>query len=211
MTDLTGSTDSNQLRRIRNWSDHEAWEGFSRRYRPVLMNWSRKNIPDEAEAEDFCQTLLLELASRLQSFRYDARKGRFRGWLRLFFKRRLSNHQRAAIAVQPMDPARIAAIADQCARPIVETHEPQDRQKRRLLAALARRALRIVKSRSKPLTWLAFWKIEIQGQSVREAADALGIEYFLAYRHHQRILARLAKERDRILRNEGHANPDLEE
>lgn len=69
------------LRRARDPADHAAWEEFVGYYRRYLYGLVRRMNLDHHDAEEIVQTVTVKLWQKLPEFRYDARKGRFRGWL----------------------------------------------------------------------------------------------------------------------------------
>src|SRR5262249_117642 len=69
------------LRLRRAPPDQEAWAEFVDRYGRQIHAWCQRWGLQEADAQDVTQTVLLRLASRLQTFTYDPTQ-RFRGWLK---------------------------------------------------------------------------------------------------------------------------------
>src|SRR5262249_57165343 len=61
--------------------DQQAWAEFVDRYGRQIHVWCRRWGLQEADAQDVTQTVLLQLASKLQTFSYDPSQ-RFRGWLK---------------------------------------------------------------------------------------------------------------------------------
>src|SRR5262249_45613400 len=70
------------LEKVKNTADAGAWGRFLLAYQEMVEAWClRRGLPDPHEAAD---AILDELRQRLQSFDYDPKKGRFRGWLYFF-------------------------------------------------------------------------------------------------------------------------------
>ena len=70
MTDSPLSTRTSLLLRLRQAPpDQEAWAEFVDRYGPQIHGWCRRWGLQEADAQDVTQTVLLRLASKLQTLR----------------------------------------------------------------------------------------------------------------------------------------------
>jgi DNA-directed RNA polymerase specialized sigma24 family protein len=54
-----------------------------------------------------------------------------------------------------------------------------------------------VRGRVSAQSWEVFWRICVEDQTVREAADALGIHYMAAFRAHTRVKRMLRQEGQR--------------
>lgn len=79
---LLPSTNIRLLGRLRSAPrDDAAWDEFVRGYGPAIRRWCRAWKLQEADADDVTQAVLLKLARRMASFRYD-RSGSFRGYLK---------------------------------------------------------------------------------------------------------------------------------
>src|SRR5262245_39886831 len=62
-------------------TDQAAWEEFVERYGPRIYGWCRHWGLQGADADDVAQDVLLRLAEKMRTFRYDP-AGSFRGWLK---------------------------------------------------------------------------------------------------------------------------------
>jgi hypothetical protein len=51
-----------------------------------------------------------------------------------------------------------------------------------------------VKNKVKPVRWAVFWRVVIEGESIREAADALGLKYTTAFASAKRVASLLREE-----------------
>ena len=60
-------------------NDAAAWDDFVRRYGGTMLQWCRAWKLQEADAQDVTQSVLLKIARRMRTFRYDPAKS-FRGW-----------------------------------------------------------------------------------------------------------------------------------
>ena len=78
----TGSTHLTFLLRLRDRADQVSWPEFHRRYGQLLYRYARARGASDADAEDVVQEVEMYLFKSIENFEYDARKGRFRSYLR---------------------------------------------------------------------------------------------------------------------------------
>lgn len=67
--------------RLRDSADEESWREFDAKYRELVLRYCRVRGLQPDDAEDVLQIVLIGFARALRNFRYDPRKGRFRGYL----------------------------------------------------------------------------------------------------------------------------------
>ena len=72
----------NLIKRLQNPNDHQAWLEFDKAYRLLIYNSALYYDIPAQDAEDFTQTLLLKLWSKIAKFQYDSKKGEFKSWLK---------------------------------------------------------------------------------------------------------------------------------
>jgi len=134
-----------------------AWSEFGRRYERVIQACGRKLGASAAEQKDLVQDVLIGFWRSLSSFRYDPRRGRFRGYLavctrRAFLKmRRHCRHGSPAESASCVRDFDIAAcddvgFVDECdtlgrAKEIVRRRYDATPEQRRTYQAFERFAL----------------------------------------------------------------------
>jgi len=69
------------LQRVRRQHDQRAWEEFVYYYSGYVYNIASRMGLHHHDAEEIVQNVMVQLWKKLPEFEYDARKGRFRGWL----------------------------------------------------------------------------------------------------------------------------------
>jgi RNA polymerase sigma-70 factor (ECF subfamily) len=74
-----------------------------------------------------------------------------------------------------------------------------DEEYERNLAGLA---MRRVRQEVQPATWDAFWRTAVQGQSAKEAGEAVGMAPGAVYVARSRVMARLREEVRRLQEEE---------
>jgi RNA polymerase sigma-70 factor (ECF subfamily) len=171
------------LLRLRDRADKLSWQEFHQRYGQLLYRYARSRGATHADAEDIVQEVEMYLFKAVNTFEYDARKGRFRAYLRSAvihaMGRRASKQAR-----QPaeLDPRRFDYLAS---RKDADTDAQWERewQLHRL-----RWALRSVAEGFEPITLKAFEMHVLAGRSAEETARELGLSKASVYQAKSRML-----------------------
>ncbi len=196
-----GTTNPVLLERLGDWSDHEAWIDFVRRYEPVIRASCRRYRLGEEGADELCQRVWIDLARRMRTFRYDPGRT-FRGWLLRLCQSR---------AIDVIREARADATASLedwlAASPGLEAADddgPDDggATERPRLLRLAEGVQDGVRRRVEERTWRVFWDVAVEGRSVGEAAEAAGMSYFAAFAAQRRV-GQMLREAGRRLMADG--------
>lgn len=75
------STRTTLLSRLRDTGDQAAWREFETNYRPLIVEFCRRNGMRSADAEDVAQHVMTSMVRSLPGFLYDPARGRFRNYL----------------------------------------------------------------------------------------------------------------------------------
>ena len=187
------STRLTLLLRLRDRSDKLSWGEFHERYGELLYRYARVRGALHADAEDIVQEVELSLFKAIDGFEYDARKGRFRGYLRSAvvhaLGRRTSKQAREHAGFDPGVLDCLAAERD------ASTDGQWDREWR--LHRL-RWALRSVAGEFEEKTLRAFQAHALGGLSVDETAETLGLSKASVYQAKSRVLKRLKERLDSL-------------
>ncbi len=202
-SDDTTRTSPTLLGRAADWRDHEAWREFVARYEPLIRSWCREYRLDDDFAGDVCQLFWMELADKMRSFRYDPSR-RFRGWLRRCFHwravdaiRERSREERVVRSLDDPSCLDVEASLLACDELGEEDDEPAPR--RLLLLDLAEQVQAAVREKVNARSWQVFWRVAVEGWTMRETADSLNMTYLAAHAAHRRVVDRLVEEGDRRL------------
>lgn len=164
----------------------EAWEDFTRLYRPLVIRIARAKGLQHADAEDLAQDVFSNVGRAIHAFDPEA-DGSFRGWL-FAITRNLCvnqlNRRRGPIGTgdSAMHQMLNHAPADE------ETVSLFELEHRRLVFRLSAEKLRPQFSES---TWMSFWLTAVDGLSIEEAAKQLGKSPGALRVARCRVLARL--------------------
>jgi hypothetical protein len=69
------------LSRLRDWDDQASWQDFFDTYWRLIYNVARRSGLTEVESQEVVQETIINVARQMPSFRYNPKKGSFKGWL----------------------------------------------------------------------------------------------------------------------------------
>jgi RNA polymerase sigma factor (sigma-70 family) len=198
------TTDPALLGRLGDWADQRAWSEFVRRYDPAIRRHGRAYRFDPEALEELCQRTWIDLARRIRTYRYDPSR-RFRAWLRRLCHSRAVDfwRQRQAEAQRRGGDVPLEALA----APFEDDPDEAIESERPALLRRAERVQEAVRCRVDDRTWRVFWAIAVEGDAVRETAEAAGLSYAAAFAAQKRVRRMLREEAGR-LRPDGDAGPD---
>ncbi|UCF32265.1 MAG: sigma-70 family RNA polymerase sigma factor [Phycisphaerales bacterium] len=187
------------LLRLRDRADKLGWNEFHDKYGQLLYRYARSRGASHVNAEDVVQEVEMYLFRAIDSLEYNARRGRFRTYLRAAVVHALAR-QASKEAQQPsgLDPHAFKYLAGQ------EEANADEQWQREWRFHRLRSEMRSVADTFEPMTLKAFEMHALGGRSVIETAEILGLTKWSVYQAKSRILkclkARLAaKEMDRDL------------
>ena len=187
--DPIDSTRVTLLMRLRDREDKVSWREFHQRYGDLLYRYARSRGANHADAEDAVQEVEMYLFKAMEGFRYDARKGRFRAYLRSAIVHALQRRaQKDARQAAPLDPQTFDHLAAQ------EASSADVRWEREWRLNRLRWAMRAVAGEFEPITVKVFEFYVLADRPVDETAKEYGISKESVYQAKSRILKRL-KER----------------
>jgi RNA polymerase sigma-70 factor (ECF subfamily) len=183
-------TDASLLARLgQGPADQGAWSEFAARYGPRIDAWCRRWGLQAADAQDVTQAVLIQLAAKMGSFKYDPSRS-FRGWLRTLAHHAWSDFisdRNKAGAVSGYE-----ALHSVPARDDLQTRLEEAFDLELLELATARARQRVA-----PNTWEAFRLTAIEGLSGAEAAQQLHMQVaavFKAKSNVQKMLQETVQE-----------------
>jgi RNA polymerase sigma-70 factor (ECF subfamily) len=189
------TTSPTLLSRLGNWQDREAWVDFVARYDRVIRSSCRRFRLDADLTDELCQRVWIDLARRMRTFQYDPGKT-FRGWLRRLCRSRaidlLRNEKSRARERGSWDLVATIDRADEDLEDERDTERPA-------LLAWAQDVQDAVRRRVDERTWRVFWDVAIQGRSIRETSQAVGMSYAAAFAARKRVGRLLREEGQRVL------------
>lgn len=175
------------LIRVRDPSDRAAWETFDAIYRPLLVRYGQRQGLTIGEAEEIAQDCLTTITRRMESFDYDPKRGRFKGWLLTLVRNRVLNRSRGRRDVQPGSGV-LAATPD-------HADGPDAAFERMWLEQHLWHCLRELEREIEPATYRAFVAYVVEERSPHEVCAETGLTvnnlYTIKWRLTQRIATRM--------------------
>jgi RNA polymerase sigma-70 factor (ECF subfamily) len=180
------STSPSLLQRLRQPSDHEAWNRFVQLYTPLLYHWLHQAGYSPSDADDLVQDVFTVLFTLMPRFSYD-HNGSFRAWLRTVALNKWREHARKRRrATSPLDEGGVVDLA--MADPAEQFWEQDHR------GYLVRRALELMQTDFPERTWKACWRVVVEGKKAAEVAEELHTTVGAVHAARFRVLARLREE-----------------
>lgn len=185
--DGMGTTSLTLLEGVRT-RDGDAWRRLVVLYTPLLRHWCRRWGVTGGDADDVIQDVFQAVHGSLKDFRRDREGDSFRAWLRgvarnkaLFFFRR-----RGVPGMGGTDFYRRSLLVPDSAEGV-----PPDEEEGKLVGALYRDALALVRAEFEDRTWQAFWRSVVEGQPSAVIAEDLGVTPAAVRQAKSRVLRRL--------------------
>jgi RNA polymerase sigma-70 factor (ECF subfamily) len=181
------ATRASLLVRLRNPRDEAAWRVFLDLYGPLVYGYIRKQGLQDADAADLSQDVLGAVAGAVGRLEYDPRQGAFRNWLFTVVRHKLSNWRRAQRNRPDGRNGTPQQFLERYAAPGAANAECEREWEQRLFAWACEQVRRDVSA----VTWQAFWRTFIDGQSGKQVAADLGQSVAAVYLARRRVLTRL--------------------
>jgi RNA polymerase sigma-70 factor (ECF subfamily) len=183
------------LERLRQQpADQAAWAELVRRYGPLVYRWSRRWHLQESDAQDVTQAVLVRLAEKMHSFRYDP-TGSFRAYLKTLARFAwldfLQSRKQPGAGTGGSEVQELLASVEAGDDLAQQLHEVFDAEV--LAEAQAR-----VQTRVEPHTWEAFRLTALEGLSGADAASRLGIKVATVYKAKSKVQQMLQEEVARL-------------
>ena len=193
--DDTPATRPSLLVRLRDLQDQQSWEEFYTVYQPLVFRMARSQGFQDADASELTQEVFVAVASAIERWDPDPKRGSFRGWLFRIARNLMINW----LAYRRRHPA--AAGNSDIHRLLAEQPDPHglnqedsavfDRQYKRQAFAWAADQIR---NEFRENTWQAFWLSSVENMPVVEVAGQLKISLGAVYIARSRVMARLREK-----------------
>ena len=181
------ATRASLILRVRDPDDTEAWIEFERRYRPIVWRMAVAQGLQNADAEDLVQTVMMKIASAIESFEPNPERARFRTWLKTI--------ARNAIINALSRPGHFRAVGGEVGELGLQNIAVQDERTRTLewdyRREIFREAANEIRSEFDDSVWRCFWMTAVEQQAAESVADQLGRTIGSVYTARSRVLKRL--------------------
>lgn len=194
-------TRASLLVRLRDGTNHLAWQEFVTLYSPVVYGFARKRGLQDADAADLMQDVMRSISSAIGRLDYDRSQGTFRGWLFTITRNKIFNHLSARrIRPQASGDSTTSRLLD--SQPDPEFTDGADTWEMEYQRRLASMAMERIQSEFQAKTWRAFWLTAVEGRAVAETAKEVDLSPGAIYVAKSRVLARLKDEVEAMRRQE---------
>lgn len=181
-------TRASLILRLRNAEDMAAWEEFTEIYGPVVFRVARRRGLQVADAENLCQEVLLSVAQSVSQWVGRDDRGSFHAWLlRIAHNEAVDMLSQRATRSLGKDGEQGQKLLDAASVRNDISSLIEREYERELFRLAADRVQQVVS----PQTWQAFRLTEVEGQSVQQAAEALGTTTGHIYVSRSRVMARI--------------------
>jgi len=188
------NTSATLLARLRQVPmDQAAWGEFAERYGRKIYGWCRRWNLQDVDAQDVTQTVLLQLAEKMQAFVYDPSRS-FRAWLKTITRHAWSDFWDRR--------GRVVSSGGSSAYELLSTVEAREDLVERLNdefdQEILAEAIAQVRMRVTPRTWQAFEMMALEGRSGAETAASLGMKVATVFVAKSKVQKMLQEERRRL-------------
>jgi RNA polymerase sigma-70 factor (ECF subfamily) len=164
--------------------DAGSWNDFCDRYGGLIRGYARRRGLQPSDCDDVVQDVLLSLTNALPKFQYDPAKGRFRAYLFTVVSHAVQRNWCQKQAPGSLEDGAASFISDGCDAD--EQWETEWRQHH------LRQAMKTIAAEFNAADRSAFERYAIDGRSVHDTAESLGLTVDQVYQAKSRILRRLS-------------------
>ncbi len=196
--EFSGGSTSRSLLNEARVADAKAWERLVRLYTPLVASWCRRWGVSQQDIVDVLQEVFAAVFSHLDRFRKDRPGDTFRGWLMTIARSKAMDHfnrrNREPAGVGGTEASmRMKDIRDPGtdANIVIEITDADDDI---VVSDVLRRALDSIKDEFHERTWLAFWKVVVEGRAASDVAADMDIKPGTVRVAKSRVLLRLRRE-----------------
>lgn len=171
-------------------NDAAAWDRLVELYAPLVLHWCRRAALRDDSTADVFQEAFAAAAANIQRFRKRGPADSFRGWLRTITRHKIIDHLKR----REREPEAVGGTAANM-RLAQHAVEPigadEDDAERTAFSGVLQRALECVRLDVQERTWLAFWKVVVEGAAADDVARELGMSAGAVRVAKSRVLQRL--------------------
>lgn len=176
----------------------EAWSRLVTLYGPVVYRWCRQAGLTRDDAPDVVQEVFTAVARHVASLRRDRPGDSFGAWLRTNTRNTVRGYfrsRRGQAVAQGGTDAHQQLEQEPESPDSLEANDPRE-----VADLVVPKGVDLVRAEFEPRTWEAFRRVAVEGQpSVRVAAE-LGMSVEAVYQAKSRVLRRLRREFDGLLK-----------
>lgn len=184
-------TRNSLILRLTSQGDAEAWQQFCQIYEPLILQIARNRGLQNADAHDLAQDAFIKIAKSIQRFEPNAEKGSFRGWISTIARNLTIDFMRQKNRATTFTQELIS-------REAFERSAESDFYDREFEKQMFLWAAEEIRSTFSESSWQAFWKTAVDGQSVTDVAQSLGLSKGAVYIARSRVIAKLRNKVEQV-------------
>lgn len=169
--------------------DSKAWQQIVNLHGPVVYGWARRTGLPAADAARVVQEVFHTVAIRIEEFGGDSAHESFRGWLWTITRNRIKNKLRDQASGSAGLEATEAGYSSDSLPLDISNPDPPPPD-----AALLGRVVEAIRPDFEDITWDAFWKMAVLGNSSQEVADEMDMKKSAARNAKYVVLHRLRQD-----------------
>lgn len=183
------------LVKIQDTTQQAAWHEFVAIYQPLVYRLARGRGLQHADAQDLTQDVFAAVQGAIERFDPDAERGSFRGWLFRIARNMVINFlARQKETPGSGDTSMLRLLHDLPAAESDAATVFDLEYRREVFAWAARKA----QTHFAEETWQAFWRTGVEGETIEQAAAALGKSPGAVRVARCRVLAKLKEYAQRM-------------
>jgi RNA polymerase sigma-70 factor (ECF subfamily) len=176
------------IERLRDKHDEVSWQTFTDIYQRYIYVVIRRMNVSHSETEDLVQEILFKVWSKLPEFNYNPDKARFRTWLSTVIKNRVVTYIRSAQShANKIDKASMEPV-----QAYLE-HDMDEIMQKEWESYITNMAMNRIKQNF-PGQAIEVFEMTLEGKSVSDIAQQLGLKENSVYKSKNRVKARLIEE-----------------
>lgn len=181
--------------RLKDQGNDLAWTEFVCAYEPFLMRMVQKQGTPERHTADVTQQLLMTIAKSVAGWTPDGKGASFRRWLGcvarnvvIKFMTRERRHITGRGGSDFLD------LLEDVSDASIDSENAKKYERELILWAAES-----VRTEFRENSWRAFWETQVEGRSVADVADDLGVSAGAIYMSRSRVFARIRNRIEEVL------------
>ncbi len=173
--------------RLKDQRNEPAWTEFVCAYEPFLTRLVRRQGTPDRHAADVTQQILIAIAKSVDGWKPDGQIASFRRWLgRVARNVVIKFMMRERKQITGQGGSDFLKLIEQTTDASIDAEQARKYEQELILWAAE-----LVRGEFRDTSWRAFWATQVEGRSVAEVSQALGVTPGSIYMSRSRIFARI--------------------
>ena len=173
--------------RLKDQRNEPAWTEFVCAYEPFLTRLVRRQGTPDRHSADVTQQLLIAIAKLVDGWKPDGQVASFRRWLGCVARNVVIKYMmRERKQVSGQGGSDFLKLIEQTTDASIDTEQARKYEQELILWAAE-----LVRGEFRDTSWRAFWATQVEGRSVADVSQELGVSPGSIYMSRSRIFARI--------------------